>query len=96
MGNNKEDVTTICIPRVDMKQRREYILNKFAKLEIGNIQKMFEIPLRNNTNYKRIIIKLKCNLNSKNSQQMINHLNESGTVKLVYDMPWYWKVCLAR
>jgi hypothetical protein len=80
--------STICIPKVDTALSKDYIYNKLCKLNIGHIDRIIEVPHRNDNNYKRIIIKLLWHKNS----QVENYLKENGNIKLVYDMPWYWKV----
>lgn len=88
---NNNEITSICIPRMESSISREYIYTKFQQLNIGRIDKLTEIPLRNDSSYKRIILKLKLN-NSKNAFDIKEFLEKSGSVKIVYNMPWYWKV----
>jgi hypothetical protein len=59
----------------------------FCKIEAIN-----EIPLRNDTKHKRIIIKILWNETTPNSINMISRLNNNETIKIVHNMPWYWKV----
>jgi hypothetical protein len=84
-------MSSICIPRVESTITKEYIYKTLTNLHIGNIERIIEIPLRNDPTHKRIIIKLNWNKNttSLNMQQILRTL---GSVKLVYDMPWYWKI----
>ena len=84
-------MSSICIPRVESTISKEYIYNTLMNLQIGNIEKIIEIPLRNDPTHKRIIIKLNWNKNSS-SLNMQKILRTLGSVKLVYDMPWYWKI----
>ena len=84
-------MSSICIPRVESTITKEYIYKTLMNLQIGNIEKIIEIPLRNDTTHKRIIIKLNWNKNSS-SLNMQKILRTIGSVKLVYDMPWYWKI----
>jgi predicted metal-dependent TIM-barrel fold hydrolase len=82
----------LCIPRLEKTVNRSYILKTFTKLNIGYIESINEIPLRNDANYKRIIIKVIWNTSTPNSNIMLEHLQNNETVKVVHDMPWYWKV----
>jgi hypothetical protein len=84
-------MSSICIPRVELSVTKDYIYKTLMNLQIGNIEKIIEIPLRNDPTHKRIIIKLNWNKNSS-SLNMQKILRTSGSVKLVYDMPWYWKI----
>jgi len=87
-------VESICIPRVDISISKDFIYNTLSELRIGKIHKIIEIPLRNEFSYKRIIIKIQWNNNESITQNIKKHLYESGSFKIVYDMPWYWKIVL--
>ena len=84
-------MSSICIPRIESTVEKDYIYKTLCNLQIGNIERITEIPLRNDSTHKRILIKLNWNKTnkSKNMQQL---LSSSGSVKLVHDMPWYWKI----
>ena len=88
--------SSICIPRVDATITSSYIYNKISNLNIGDIERMNEIPLRNDPAYKRVIITMKWDTQSEVAKYIQNKFNEIGSVKVVHDMPWYWKVCPAR
>ena len=81
---------SICIPKIELSTTKEYILNIFNNLNIGKINRIIEIPLRTDPKNKRIIIQLKWG-NSEKSIKIQEILN-TGSVKLVHDMPWYWKI----
>lgn len=83
---------SLCIPRIENSITKTYIFNTFAKLKIGKIEAINEIPLRNDTKHKRIIIKILWNETTPNSINMISRLNNNETIKIVHNMPWYWKV----
>ena len=87
-------VESICIPRVDISISKDFIYNILSELRIGKMHKIIEIPLRNEFSYKRIIIKIQWNNNESITQNIKKHLYETGSFKIVYDMPWYWKVVL--
>jgi hypothetical protein len=80
--------STICIPKVETTLSKEYIYKKLCSFNIGRIDRIIEVPLRNDPTHKRLIIKLHWH----NESQVKSHLEEHGDIKLVYDMPWYWKV----
>jgi hypothetical protein len=87
---------SLCIPRIENCITKEYIKNTFSKLNIGKINNIIEIPLRNDTAYKRIIIKLQWNDNTENSIFIRKHLEETGCIKIVHNMPWYWKTLITH
>ena len=83
---------SLCIPKVDANVSKDFIYKTISKLKFGQIQNIVEIPLRNDSNHKRIIIKLWWNDNEPRIAHIKKDLNEIGSLKIVYDMPWYWKV----
>ena len=82
--------TSLCIPRVDGHFTLDFIRDVFLKWNIGFICNIKEIPLRNDPANKRIIIKLLCN--NENATMIKETMDKFGTIKLVYDIPWYWKI----
>ena len=72
-------------------EKNYYLLGGLNKLDIGIINRIHEIPLRYNQDFKRIIISIKLNTTEK-SLTVQKLINENKSVKLVHDMPWYWKV----
>lgn len=89
-------VTSICIPRVESTMTRNYIEKIIYNMNIGTIERLNEIPLRNDPSHKRVIMKIKWNTKNMKTNEILSNLNDIGSVNLVYDMPWYWKVCMAR
>ena len=88
--------SSICIPRVDATIKSSYIHNIISNLNIGHIEHINEIPLRNDAAYKRVIITMKWDVKSEVAKYIQNKFNEIGSVKVVHDTPWYWKICPAR
>lgn len=84
--------SSICIPRIESSIPKEYIYNTMAGLRLGKIDKIVEIPLRNEPSFKRIIINLNWNTNEERVCKLKTHLDKIGSIKVVHDMPWYWKV----
>jgi hypothetical protein len=87
------DNPTLCIPRVDISTPSEYIFKKMCKLNWGYIQKIIEIPMRNDPYQKRIIVKLKWN----NNQETIEYkekIKKGESIKVVHSPhePWFWKI----
>lgn len=87
---------SICIPRIETRIQKDFIVNTINKLRIGIVEKIIEIPLRNDINYKRIIMQIRWN-NTENSMSIKKRLQNNETVKLVYDnTPWYWKIVATK
>ncbi len=83
--------TSLCIPRMESIVTKDFIFKTFQKLNIGYIERIIEIPLHNDIKYKRIILIIFLNNNPLNIM-IRNQMSNNETVKLVYDMPWYWKI----
>ena len=83
--------TILCIPRMEIATPKQYILSTLCKLNWGNISIMNEIPLRNEPNHKRIMIKVKWDLSSSDIKTRIQ---DGNSIKLVHDInsPWFWKI----
>jgi len=88
--------TSICITRVESSMSRNYIEKIIYNMNIGYIERLNEFPLRNDPSHKRIIMKIRWNTTNMKTNKILSQLNDLGSVNLVYDMPWYWKICTAR
>jgi len=82
----------LCIPRIEVSVTKEYILGVFIKLKIGYIENIQEIPLYKNKEFKRIIIKINWSETSPTAKNILTRLDNNETIKLVHDMPWFWKI----
>jgi hypothetical protein len=86
---------SLCIPRIEATIKKETVIKTFNTLNLGEIEKIKELPLRNDNKYKRVIITLITN-DTEDSLFMKERIEKNETVKIVYDMPWYWKVQSTR
>ena len=89
-------MNSICIPRVDALMTIDYIKSKMNGLNVGHIRHIREIPLRNDPTHKRIIMRFHWNENNTRSSVLQKKMEDLGSLKVVYDMPWYWKVVIAQ
>ena len=83
----------ICIPKVSNKITKQYIFSIFCSLKIGFIEKLTEVPIRNDPLHKRIFVKIKWN-QSDLSKYICNRFESGENVKVVYSDPWYW-ICVS-
>ena len=83
----------LCIPRLPINISREYIADIIQKMNIGVIETLHEIPLQNSNQFKRIIIRVKWDLSSPQSNRIFSTLSENKSIKIVHNMPWYW-ICV--
>jgi hypothetical protein len=90
------NMTSLCIPRIEASITKDYIFNVFSKLKIGYIEKIIEIPLKNDPKHKRIIIKIIWSEINPKSIEIQNRLTNQETIKVVHNMPWYWKIVAAN
>lgn len=77
---------------MDSNITQEYIYETFAKINVGNIISLKEIPLKNDVKHKRVIISLYLNGITEYSNIFKERITNNESIKLVYDMPWYWKI----
>lgn len=88
---NKE-ILNLCIPRIDINTSKIHICDKIKKLNIGYIKRLTEVPHKNDPNQKRVLMEIICNDDNNQykvfKEKLINH----GSIKLVYKIPWYWKI----
>lgn len=84
--------TLLCIPKVDNSISSEDVFKTLVSLNIGYIYKIFEEPFQNKDDYKTFFIKFSWNTKNKHALFLKNKMYEKGSLKLVYNEPWYWKV----
>ena len=89
------NIQYICIPRMENVIKRDQIYSVFKKLNIGKIERLTEIPLKNDEEHKRVIIRMKWN-DTEQSKNIQTRLINSEPVNIVYELPWFWKVVLCN
>jgi hypothetical protein len=83
----------ICIPRMSSTISRKQIFDTFVKLNIGYIDRITENPLRTNTNFKRVIIRVKWDNTQPLATEIQEQLQDTNNhMNVVYDMPWFWQI----
>jgi hypothetical protein len=91
-GNQQENKYSLCIPRLETNVTREYIFGIFSRLKIGHVENIIEIPLKNDNKHKRVIILIRWNYTNPKTEIIKKRLENNEAIKVVHDMPWYWKV----
>ena len=89
-------MTPLCIPRVDSSVTIDYIKKKINGLNIGHIREIREIPLRNDPTHKRILMRFYWKEQNSRSLELQRKMEELGSLKVVHNMPWYWKLVVAQ
>ena len=86
----------LCIPRIENEIELHYIRSIFTKMKIGEIKRIFDIPLRGDNAYKRVMIHMDMNEDSQDGLFILERLNAGKDVKIVHKIPSYWKVVRSR
>lgn len=86
----------ICIPRMENNISKDYIYQIFKKLDIGKIINIQETPLYNDTEFKKVMLRVKWNTQIPKISNIMDQLNNGKSIKLVHSEPWYWKIVLKR
>lgn len=91
MDTSLPKTSYLCIPKIHVSVSRDFIFKRLCMLKVGFIQKIVEIPLKTNVNFKRILIRIIWNQDPK-SVNMRVRLCDGKPVYFVYDDPWFWKI----
>jgi len=83
---------TMCIPRVDNVTHKDFVYQKLCKIKAGKIKKIVEKPLKNEKNYKRLLIKMAINENNQNGAYILDRFSKGENIKVVYDNQEYWRL----
>ena len=87
---------TLCIPRLENTIELNYVKSIFTKMNVGEIKGIFEIPLRAEVKFKRVMIQMNIDENKEGGEFILKRMNSGKDVKVVYSSPCYWKVCRRR
>ena len=88
-----KEIISLCIPSIPENIPRTKIFQTFCKLKWGHIDKIVEIPLKNDIHSKRAIIRIKWS-NDPAAVAIKEKLKQGTTINIVYDLPWYWRASL--
>ena len=87
---------TLCIPRLENTIELNYVKSIFTKMNVGEIKGIFEIPLRAEVKFKRVMIQMNIDENKEVGDFIMKRMNSGKDVKVVYNSPCYWKVYQRR
>lgn len=91
---NKSENGSIYIKDVNNNIKLEFIFKKLCLLNIGYIHKLTEVPCKIHQGFKRIFIRIRWNT-EPHTIDIRNQLLLGKTIKIVYDIPWFWVLCEA-
>jgi len=85
----------LCIPRVEITYKREYIFNTLSRLNWGRIKSIHESRSRDNENYKRVLINI--DWNNKENNDMKEMLVDGKYINIVHDKttPFFWRIMVS-
>lgn len=83
---------TMCIPRVHNVIHKDYVYEKIQKINAGKIKTIVEKPLKNEKNYKRLLIKMCVDTNHTNGAYIMERFSKGENIKVVYDNEQYWRI----
>lgn len=75
---------------------KEYIVKKINQLKMGDVLQVTDVPLKCDSDYKRVFIKMKWKPLTSQAEFAYNRLLSGENVKFVYNYPWYWKLVKSR
>ena len=81
----------LCIPKIHKTVTREFIFKKLCALHFGFIQKLVEIPLKTNSGFKRILVRVIWNQEPR-TLSIRDRICKGDPVYFVYEEPWFWKI----
>jgi hypothetical protein len=81
----------LCIPRVFNTFNESQIRTTFEQLNFGHIDKVV-IVRKKNEKFNIAFVYYKKWYDNDNAQRAISRLENNQDIKIVYDMPWFWKV----
>lgn len=83
---------TMCIPRVENFTNKDFVYKILCKINAGKIKKIIEKPLKNEKNYKRLLIQMTINQNNQNGAYILDRFSKGENIKVVYENQEYWRV----
>jgi len=83
---------SLCIPRVECIYTKNDIQQIFDKCNLGEIGRIDIVSNhKEHAKYNRIFIHFKKMWN----ENAIERIRNGGSIKIVYNEPWYWKCTLS-
>jgi len=84
---------SLYIPYIFKNIRRHHIVNTFNLLDLGNVER---IDLISSSNTQQQAFVHMSYINDKKYPQLRTCINKGESFKIVYDDPWFWRVCKSR
>lgn len=91
----KMNSTSLCIPRVSMSVKKEYVKSVFDRLDFGKISQIDMVRKRSD-NHQRVFIHFESWNDNMNATRARELLETGKAIKIIYDDLWFWKASLNR
>ena len=86
-------ITTICIPEIHNYLSKTYIINVLTTLEIGIVKSIVERRIKNDNNYKSVILRVIIDSNTIGGNIVLDNLQKGKSVKIVHKKnDTFWKL----
>ena len=96
LTSNQSQTDNLCIPKVESSVNESYIRNKIEQSRIGYLKRYKEIPWKDNTAQKRILVRIQWNIYHPYFSVFKEQLQNGNGIKIVHDYPHIWNVYLAK
>jgi len=88
----KEAAMKFYIPRMEASISKKYIFESIRRLNVGYIDKIIEMPIEGENDYKKVIILFKIWYKNDIADFIINKINSGDNFKYIHSYPWYWRI----
>ena len=87
----------LCIPKINANISKNTIIENLLKTNIGTIDRITELPLKNNPLCKRILFTITWNLLNPKVALLRQRIQNNQTLKLIpkIDEPQFWLIALS-
>ena len=82
----------LCIPKLNSNVPKQFIVETLQKINIGTLERITELPLKQNPLFKRILFTIVWNEKNPRVNNIKNRLIQNETIKLIpkKDEPNFW------
>lgn len=88
----KEVAMKFYIPRMESSISKKYIFVSIRRLNVGYIDKIIEIPIDGEPDYKKVIILFKTWYKNDMADFISAKLLAGEKFNYIHNYPWYWRI----
>ena len=89
-------MTTIdlCIPKMNANVAKPFVIQTLQKANLGVLQRITELPLKQNPLYKRILFSIRWNVDNPSCIRLQERLANNQPIRLVpnKEEPYFWLI----